>query len=352
MSFPHWRAANLILGASHGTPLEDRYLRRATLANLPWTAGLIEAVLASGDGSADRVVDGILIAGADFYQWPELLDKIGKKKYREERTGISIKLPDNEKGVRVTQDNVREIPFEQIKKPLQDAFSKNYIAASLLNRKLDPEKKREILGGRIEDDYSKLMQAKTRREADKGEFESLENLVQNLFQDSRELFFEIYRSMRDRDVKVAKALLMFLTEEQIKGLVSLKAFAEINTDLIGELALRALEGRVLQVETQSAYDQSVANSKKPVLVVFGAAWCDPCQAIKPRLEHWARFYNGEIAVAYVHIDRDDSLDKIFKATGGRGLPAFAIFHKRKLELAKEWLNSSLRGKLNKLLKAP
>lgn len=51
------------------------------------------------------------------------------------------------------------------------------------------------------------------------------------------------------------------------------------------------------------FETEVLNSELPVLVDFSAAWCGPCQKLKPIVEEIANEYEGKVKVAHVDIDQ-------------------------------------------------
>jgi len=50
------------------------------------------------------------------------------------------------------------------------------------------------------------------------------------------------------------------------------------------------------------FEAEVLNSDIPVLVDFSAAWCGPCQRLKPIVEELATEYQGRVKVAHIDID--------------------------------------------------
>lgn len=50
------------------------------------------------------------------------------------------------------------------------------------------------------------------------------------------------------------------------------------------------------------FEAEVLNSDLPVLVDFSAAWCGPCQRLKPIVEELSTEYKGRVKVAHVDID--------------------------------------------------
>ncbi|MEW5838380.1 MAG: thioredoxin [Pseudomonadota bacterium] len=65
-----------------------------------------------------------------------------------------------------------------------------------------------------------------------------------------------------------------------------------------------------------------ASRQQPVLVDFWAAWCQPCQMLKPLLKKVVESYNGEVRLAYVDTDAEQNLAAQF---GIRSLPTVMLF---------------------------
>jgi len=65
-----------------------------------------------------------------------------------------------------------------------------------------------------------------------------------------------------------------------------------------------------------------ASHERPVLVDFWAAWCQPCQILKPLLKKVVESYNGEVHLAYVDTDQEQMLAAQF---GIRSLPTVMLF---------------------------
>ncbi len=54
------------------------------------------------------------------------------------------------------------------------------------------------------------------------------------------------------------------------------------------------------------FDQEVLNSKLPVMVEFGAAWCGPCKRLEPELEKLALQWKDRMRL--LHMDVDEASD--------------------------------------------
>ena len=52
------------------------------------------------------------------------------------------------------------------------------------------------------------------------------------------------------------------------------------------------------------FDQTVLQSKTPVLVDFWAAWCRPCLMVAPILDELAEEYAGRIIIARLDVDQN------------------------------------------------
>jgi thioredoxin 1 len=55
------------------------------------------------------------------------------------------------------------------------------------------------------------------------------------------------------------------------------------------------------VDTQT-FDAEVLKSDKPVLLEFGAAWCQPCKILEPVLEELAGEWGDKVTVAKLDVD--------------------------------------------------
>ena len=56
--------------------------------------------------------------------------------------------------------------------------------------------------------------------------------------------------------------------------------------------------------SDSNFDQTVLQAKKPVLVDFWAPWCAPCRMVAPVIDELAKEYEGRIDFAKLDIDQN------------------------------------------------
>ncbi len=79
----------------------------------------------------------------------------------------------------------------------------------------------------------------------------------------------------------------------------------------------------MKTVTTNSFKSDVLNSELPVLVDFGADWCQPCKAIKPTLEGLS-MERTDVNFAFVDIDESDTLATEHNI---RSVPTLAIFKK-------------------------
>jgi len=65
------------------------------------------------------------------------------------------------------------------------------------------------------------------------------------------------------------------------------------------------------VLNNSNFEETVMNSKIPVLVDFWAPWCGPCQMLGPVVKEIAEEYEGKLLVGKVNIDDEIELAQKF-----------------------------------------
>lgn len=67
--------------------------------------------------------------------------------------------------------------------------------------------------------------------------------------------------------------------------------------------------------TDSQFNETVLNSKLPVLVDFWAPWCAPCRMIAPTLEKLASDYSGSLIIAKVNTDESQEIANKYNIQG-------------------------------------
>jgi thioredoxin 1 len=58
----------------------------------------------------------------------------------------------------------------------------------------------------------------------------------------------------------------------------------------------------LKVINSASFDADVLKSEKPVLLEFGATWCQPCRILEPVLEELAGEWGEKVTVAKLDVD--------------------------------------------------
>jgi thioredoxin-like negative regulator of GroEL len=84
----------------------------------------------------------------------------------------------------------------------------------------------------------------------------------------------------------------------------------------------------------------------PVVVLFTAAWCAPCRALKPLLEEAARAHKGAVDLVAIDADRSIKLARRFHVWG---LPSVKAF--RSGAVVRKFTGSRSREKVERFFRA-
>ena len=100
--------------------------------------------------------------------------------------------------------------------------------------------------------------------------------------------------------------------------------------------------------TDGNFEAEVLSSDVPVLVDFSAAWCGPCQRLKPIVEELATEYKGRVKVAHVDIDEAQNTASRFSVMS---VPTLKFVKDGEIvdEAIGLMSKSDLAGRLDKLL---
>jgi thioredoxin 1 len=63
---------------------------------------------------------------------------------------------------------------------------------------------------------------------------------------------------------------------------------------------------------ENNFEQEVQNSTQPVVLEFGAVWCQPCKQLEPVLLKMGQEWAGKVRVAKVDVDENVNLTMKFQ----------------------------------------
>jgi len=80
-------------------------------------------------------------------------------------------------------------------------------------------------------------------------------------------------------------------------------------------------GKPITVD-EGNFDETVLQSKIPVMVDFWATWCGPCRMVAPIVEELAEEYDGKISVGKLDVDQNP---RVASRYGIMSIPSLIIF---------------------------
>ena len=72
---------------------------------------------------------------------------------------------------------------------------------------------------------------------------------------------------------------------------------------------------IFEPVTSENFQEQVIKSSVPVLVEFGATWCQPCKRLEPELEKVKTVWAGRVRIGKVDVDVDPDLAMQFQIMG-------------------------------------
>ncbi len=74
--------------------------------------------------------------------------------------------------------------------------------------------------------------------------------------------------------------------------------------------------------TDSDFEDEIIKAELPVLVDFWAVWCGPCRMVAPLVEQIAQEYAGQLKVAKLNVDENQSVPAKY---GIMSIPTLLLF---------------------------
>ncbi|MCL2448276.1 MAG: thioredoxin [Polyangiaceae bacterium] len=80
--------------------------------------------------------------------------------------------------------------------------------------------------------------------------------------------------------------------------------------------------------TERDFEREVLRSELPVLLEFTADWCQPCKAIAPEVEAFAREYAGKVKVVKIDVDKSTAIAQQLRI---QSVPTFMVFAEGRIQ---------------------
>ena len=97
----------------------------------------------------------------------------------------------------------------------------------------------------------------------------------------------------------------------------------------GDAAARG-KGAGIPYVTERDFEQEVIRSEIPVLMEFSAAWCEPCKAIEPDLQAFAREMEGKVKVVKIDVDKSPVIAQQLRV---QSVPTFMVLAEGRIQEA-------------------
>lgn len=103
---------------------------------------------------------------------------------------------------------------------------------------------------------------------------------------------------------------------------------------------------ITEINNEEQYTE-ILSGNVYVVVLFGAAWCGPCKAVKPE---YIRLSSRFLNVMFCHVDIDcNDMNDVVQRVGVKKVPTFVVYDQTHETFRMEGINiASLEDKLCKL----